>query len=112
MGQPHWHIDRAIPLQDGWTGTQAAPGIEGEQATIVPEYRLSRSRTVSALHMGGVHLSMGTWECAAYPRCWQRSYDGDCDKLLDWAGKTLQYLKGQLGSKRDPVHFEDVPYSM
>jgi hypothetical protein len=108
-GQPHWHVDRVIPVQDSWAIPQAAPRIEGELPSIMLDDEVSLSRTIPAIRMGKVHLSMGTWEGAAYPRCWQRSYDDDCDKLLDWAGKTLQYLKGQLGSKRDLVHFEDIP---
>ena len=108
-GQPHWHVDRVIPVQDGGIGGQAVQRLEGEIEPVVSEDRLSLSRTVPALSMGKVHLSMGTWESDAHPKCWQRSYDGDCDKLLDWAGKTLQYLQGQLGSKRNLVHLEDVP---
>lgn len=114
-GQPHWHVDKAIPVQDVWAGAQAAPKmkITGELEPLVSEEsRLSQPRTVPALRMGKVHLAMGTWECAAHPRCWHRNCEGDCDKLLDWAEKTLRYIKGQLGSKRDRVHFEDVPSPM
>ncbi len=112
-GQPHWHVDKAIPVQDVWAGAQAAPRIEGELEPLVSEEsRLSQPRTVLALRMGKVHLAMGAWECDAHPGCWQRNCEGDCDKLLDWAGKTLQYLKGQLGSRRSRVHFEDVPSLM
>lgn len=98
MGQPHWHVDRAIPVssESGMTAELAisageiAPTITGEFAGDNP----------TVLRMGRVHLAMATWEPESHPQCWQRKYSGECDELLDWATKTLHYLKSQLDTQR------------
>ena len=64
---PHWHIDWYITPDD--------------------------------LDMSGIHLAMGGWDFASSdsePACWQTYVEGDWDRLVLWATRSLAYARHQL----------------
>jgi hypothetical protein len=105
MGQPHWHVDRAIPVS---SEVGAATGIATSAGEIAPQFTDEPvARNVPVLHMGQVHLAMAAWERQAHPQCWQRDYGDGCGGVLDWATKTLRYLKSQFDVQRGFVTLAD-----
>lgn len=99
MGQPHWHIDRAIPVSSEAGAATEIATFAGEIAPRFTDEPIST--TVPVLRIGQVHLAMAAWEeNQSHPKCWQRDYGDGCDQVLDWATKTLRYLKSQFDAQR------------
>lgn len=104
MGQPHWHVDHALPAPPDFLVEAGRAVSAGEIAPEVTEAPLRLDQPV--LRIGQVHLAMAAWEQQAHPQCWQRGYGGECDRLRDWATKTLRYLKSQLDAQRGLVQLD------
>jgi hypothetical protein len=109
MGQPHWHVDRAIPVSSDVGATSGIATSAGEIAPLFTDVLVTSNTPV--LRMGGVHLAMAAWERQEHPKCWQRTYEGQCNQVLDWATKTLRYLKNQFDVQRRFVTLtDDTPH--
>jgi len=101
IGQPHWHVDQPVVADgDGIRFSSGpSPNISGElppQAIHDEAVAPAVASAVRAPAISGLHLAMATWERAEHPLCWQRGYRGQCEDLLDWAIKTLLYVRGQF----------------
>ena len=85
-GHPHWHFDHElfIPAEPD------TPGLV--EVSKDDAFAMARGASV-----GFVHLAMGAWnKDMDHPKCWQRTYEDDCQQLRDWCVKTLRYLKEQV----------------
>ena len=90
-GQPHWHFDNELFIPAEPDKVQIKPGL----VEVPTDETFSTQKWAS---MGFIHLAMGTWnKDVNHPKCWQRTYEDDCQQLRDWCVKTLRYLKEQVG---------------
>jgi hypothetical protein len=90
-GHPHWHFDHELFISAKPDKVEVAPGL----VEVTTDTAFAMARQAS---MGFIHLAMGAWNKGKdHPKCWQRTYQEDCQQLRDWCVKTLRYLKEQVG---------------
>jgi hypothetical protein len=98
--QPHWHLDRVIPLSEVVPQDMTVEGseqlVELEGSGQEPQGARPLAVDVSALHLG-----MAGWHRAGgYPTCWQQPFPQQWQELerelVPWFSRSLECVTEQI----------------